>query len=38
VYRIKKLKSGQGPTKDFRAIDTWMDRWMDRYIDRQIDI
>jgi hypothetical protein len=26
VYRIKKLKSGQGPTKSCRSIDREIDR------------
>jgi hypothetical protein len=29
VYRIKKLKSGQGPTKGCRDIDRWMDGRID---------
>jgi hypothetical protein len=30
VYRVKKLKSCQGPTKDCRAIDGWMENETDR--------
>jgi hypothetical protein len=41
VYRIKKLKNGQGPTKGCRTIDGWMDGrtdgrtdgWMDGWMD-----
>jgi hypothetical protein len=27
VYRIKNLKRGQGPTKDYRAIDRYLRKW-----------
>jgi hypothetical protein len=37
VRRIRKLKSGQGSTKDCRAIDWWMDGWMDGWMDRWVD-
>jgi hypothetical protein len=33
VYTITKLeKGGQGPTKDGRAIDGWMDEWMNEWL------
>jgi hypothetical protein len=37
VYRIKKLKSGQVPTKNFTAVDGWMDGWMDGWVDGWMD-
>jgi hypothetical protein len=30
VYKIKKLKSGQGPKKGSRARDGWVDAWRDK--------
>jgi hypothetical protein len=34
---LRNWKIGQGPTKDFRAINTQADKQIDRQADRQID-